>query len=126
MAIDEDAEPGAVSAWPATALSALGCWYTPREMAELGLDLRLCGVLNDVEYALLAFQADLHPDFATTVGALTGERPMPDRPRDYLALWQQRLAFERRRREPDHTLIQHILRIVMVLRRLAAPVHPAP
>ncbi|TVR98645.1 MAG: hypothetical protein EA406_06170 [Rhodospirillales bacterium] len=69
----------------------------------------------------MAFQPDLHPDFATTVGALTGEEPAPDRPRDYLALWQERLAFEQRRRQPDLPLIQSVLRIVMVLRRLAAP-----
>jgi hypothetical protein len=87
-------------------------------MAELSLNLFLAGVLTDEEYALLAFQPELHPDFDRTIGALTGERANPDEPRDYVAIWRDRLEFERSRSRPDHDLIGQIQRILFVLRRL--------
>jgi hypothetical protein len=87
-------------------------------MAELSLNLFLAGVLTDEEYALLAFQPELHPDFDRTIGALTGERANPDEPRDYVAIWRDRLEFERSRSRPDHDLIDQIQRILFVLRRL--------
>jgi hypothetical protein len=87
-------------------------------MAELSLDLFLAGVLTDEEYALLAFQPELHPDFDQTIGALTGERAKPDQARDYVATWRERLEFERSRCRPDRDLIERIQRIVFVLRRL--------
>ncbi len=98
----------------------LACRYSPREMAEMSLSLFLAGGLTDEEYALLAFQPELHPDFERTIGALTGERANPDQPRDYLALWRDRLAFERNRDHPDNNLIEHIERILFVLRRCGA------
>ena len=94
------------------------CRHSPREMAELSLDLFLAGVLTDEEYALLAFQPELHPDFDRTIGALTGERAKPDQARDYVAIWRDRLEFERSRSRPDRDLIDRIQRILFVLRRL--------
>lgn len=94
------------------------CRHSPREMAELSLDLFLGGVLTDEEYALLAFQPELHPDFDRTIGALTGERANPDQPRDYIAIWRDRLEFERSRSRPDRDLMDRIQRILFVLRRL--------
>ena len=94
------------------------CRHSPREMAELSLDLFLAGMLTDKEYALLSFQPELHPDFDRTIGALTGERADPDQPRDYVAIWRDRLEFERSRSRPDRDLIDQIQRILFVLRRL--------
>jgi hypothetical protein len=94
------------------------CRCSPRDMAELSLDLFLAGVLTDEEYALLAFQPELHPDFDRTIGALTGERAKPDQSRDYVAIWRERLEFERGRCRPDRDLIERIQRILLVLRRL--------
>jgi hypothetical protein len=111
-----DKEPGAPLAAPGTPAPA--CRHSPREMAELSLNLFLAGVLTDEEYALLAFQPELHPDFDRTIGALTGERANPDEPRDYVAIWRDRLEFERSRSRPDHDLIGQIQRILFVLRRL--------
>lgn len=91
---------------------------SPREMAELSLDLFLAGVLTDEEYELLAFQPELHPDFDRTIGALTGEQAKPDQTRDYVASWRDRLEFERSRARPDPNLIERIQRILFVLRRL--------
>jgi hypothetical protein len=108
--------PGAPIA--AAGTPAPACRHSPREMAELSLDLFLAGVLSDEEYALLAFQPELHPDFDRTIGALTGERADPDQPRDYVAIWRDRLEFERSRSRPDRDLIDQIQRILFVLRRL--------
>lgn len=94
---------------------------TPRQMADLSLDLYAAGALSFDDYAALAFQPELHPDFQRTIGALTGERPEPDRPRDYVQLWEERLAFQRRHdtRRPD--LIEQAERIAQVLRRIDRP-----
>ena len=107
---------------PAAAAESLtaACRCSPREMADLSLDLFLAGVLTDEEYALLAFQPELHPDFDRTIGALTGQRANPDESRDYVATWRERLEFERSRCRPDHDLIDRIQRILFVLRRLGS------
>ena len=60
--------------------------FTPRHMAELSLELYVLGYIDWDEYAMLAFQSELHPDFDRTIGALTGEKADPDRPRDFLSL----------------------------------------
>lgn len=93
---------------------------SPRDIQALSQDLYAGGVLTWDEHAALAFQADLHPDFARTIGALTGEKPRPDRPRDFVKEWEQRLDFERRYfpERPQRDLALHI---VSVLRRIEAP-----
>ncbi|MCK5166311.1 MAG: hypothetical protein KAQ66_03300, partial [Rhodospirillaceae bacterium] len=55
---------------------------SPREATKLGFDLYAAGILKWDEYSDLSFQAELHPEFARTIGALTGERAMPDAKRD--------------------------------------------
>lgn len=106
---------------PASRTTAV-CRCSPRQMADLSLDLFLAGVLSEEEYALLAFQPELHPDFDQTIGALTGERAKPDQTRDYIASWRDRLDFERNRPRPDHDLIERIQRILFILRRLGTSV----
>lgn len=93
---------------------------SPREMQALSEDLYAGGVLTWEEYAELAFQADLHPDFHRTIGALTGERPRPDQPKDFVKLWEERLDFERRHfpEGPERDRAVHIL---SVLRRIETP-----
>ena len=65
------------------------------------MDLYMVGVITWEEHAMLAFQPELHPDYDQTVGALTGEKADPDRPRDYVAIWEARLAFERKHNAGD-------------------------
>lgn len=67
---------------------------TPRQMVELSLALYTGGHVNRDQYQALAFQSELMPNFDNTIGALTGERAEPDRPRDYVEVWHQRLIFE--------------------------------
>ena len=45
---------------------------SPRQIAEISMDLYVGGALSWEEYALLAFQPELHPDYERTIGALTG------------------------------------------------------
>ena len=94
---------------------------TPRQAAELGMDLHVAGVLPWEEYAMLTFQPELHPDYDRTVGALIGENAQPDRPRDFVAMWEDRLAFERKYNTGDPKLIARTARVVTVLRQIESP-----
>jgi hypothetical protein len=94
--------------------------FTPREMSELSLDLCVAGLLGYEDYAMLAFQPELHPDYDITIGALTGIKAQPDRPRDFVELWEDRLRFERTHSPENRKLIGRIQHIVHLLRRFAA------
>lgn len=94
---------------------------SPRQIADLSLDLYAAGILSWQEYDMLAFQPEMHPAYDRTVGALTGEKADPDRPRDFIAIWEARLAFERRHNAADHELIDRTGHIASVLRRIGAP-----
>ncbi len=88
---------------------------SPREMVDVSLDLYIDGMLTFDEYSLLAFQPELHPDFEDTIGALTGEKADPDRPRDFLQEWEERHSFERRYPSEDPNRLQQIEHIIGVL-----------
>jgi len=94
---------------------------TPRQMQDLSLDLYVNGILAWDEHAELAFQVDLHPDFARTIGALTGEKALPDQPRDFVREWEQRLDFERRFAPAKSRAKERALHILSVLRRIEQP-----
>jgi len=90
---------------------------SPRSMQTLSLDLYAAGIITWEEHEDLAFQADLHPDFPRTIGALTGDTALPDHPRDYVKEWEHRLDFERRH-SPEGEKRTRALRILSVLRRI--------
>lgn len=94
---------------------------TPRQMAESSMDLYVSGVLPWEEYAMLAFQAELHPDYDRTIGALTGKMAEPDRPRDFLAIWEERLNFEEKYNAERPVLIARTRRIVNVFKQIDSP-----
>ena len=95
---------------------------SPREMTNLSFDLHLAGLLPYEEYAMLAFQPELHPDFDRTTGALTGEKAAPDRPRDFIALLEDRLRAEQARTPADEATRRRTTHVLEVLRRIAEPV----
>lgn len=94
---------------------------TPRQMAEVSLDLYAAGILSYDDYAILAFQPELHPDYNTTIGALTGEPAGPDRARDFVNHWEDRLSFERRHNPQNTSLVRRAERIVTLLQVLDGP-----
>ena len=95
---------------------------SPREMTSLSFDLHLAGLLPYEEYAVLAFQPELHPDFDRTTGALTGEKAAPDRPRDFIALLEDRLRAEQARSAADEATQRRTAHLLEVLRRIEEPV----
>ncbi|MCP5365902.1 MAG: hypothetical protein H6907_20505 [Hyphomicrobiales bacterium] len=93
---------------------------SPRGMADLSMDLYMAGVLAYDDYAQLAFQPELHPDYDQTIGALTGKKAEPDRPRDFITEWEEKLVFERGHNS-DPERVNRTQRILTVLKRIAAP-----
>lgn len=94
---------------------------SPRQMADTSLDLYVTGVLPWDEYAMLAFQPELHPDYDRTIGALIGEPAAPDRPRDFLAMWEERLTFDEKYNAETPERITRTQRIVSLFRQIDAP-----
>ncbi len=94
---------------------------SPRQMAGLGMELYALSVISFEEYGLLAFQAELHPDFNRTIGALIGEKAAPNRKRDYLALWEERADFERRHNPADSPRVSRSSHIAAMLRQISQP-----
>ena len=94
---------------------------SPRQMADASMDLYVAGVLPWEEYAMLAFQAELHPDYDRTIGALTGQAADPDRPRDFLADWEERLAFDVKYNADNPQRIERTRHIVNLFRQIDSP-----
>ena len=95
---------------------------SPREMDALGFELYVAGHISWDDYAELAFQPHLHPDYDATIGALTGEQAEPDQAQDFVKIWDERLAFDLRYNGDNKQRIQQKQRIVRVMRRLAGSV----
>ncbi len=96
-------------------------FISPREMIELALDLYVAGFIGWDEYAALAFQAELQPAYNQTIGALTGDKAEPDRPRDFIRKWEQRLVFERKHMPNNLAQIETSKRIIKALSELERP-----
>ena len=97
---------------------------TPRQMVDLSFDLYSAGFLDHLQYADLAFQAELMPNYDTTIGALTGNKAAPDRPRDFTTIWRDRLRFEKTYCADDPRLLERaesIFKLLLSLRELAKP-----
>ena len=89
---------------------------TPREMLNYSESLYVSGHISFEDYEALAFQPDLHPDFNRTIGALTGEKAAPDRPRDFIRHWQDRLNFTQRYYPSNANEVRQAHRILEVIR----------
>jgi len=96
---------------------------SPREMTDFSLDLYAAGVVAFDEYSALSLHPELHPDFDKTIGALTGERAAPDRKRDFLGYWEEKLRFQERRLRPNPEELDRTRRIVTVLRVIGRRTH---
>jgi len=94
---------------------------SPREAVELGQELYMEGVLGYEEYSLLAFQPELHPDYDKTTGALTGEPARPDRPRDFVRQWEEKLSFQQKHNADQPHIVARTERILSVLKMIDNP-----
>jgi len=89
---------------------------SPRQMQEYSQDLYAAGIISFDDYEALAFQPDLHPDFGRTIGALTGERAAPDRPRDFIRHWTERLRYTQRYYPANANEVRQAHRILEALK----------
>lgn len=122
LPVPADAPAAALSARPSALRERVGDpdarHISPRQIAAISMDLYVNGALGWEEYAMLAFQPELHPDYEKTIGALTGEPAEPDRPRDFVNQWEARLSFEQRYNADQPALLSRTQRIVDVLKQL--------
>jgi len=96
---------------------------SPREVAKLGFDLYVAGVLKWDEYSDFSFQAELHPEFDKTIGALTGEKARPDAKRDFIKVWEDKYSFSSRHGGSHSDVAKRALHILSILRRIESPVN---
>lgn len=90
-------------------------FLSPRELAAWAHEKYLGGALSWEEYREVGFPSELHPDWDRTIGALTGERAAPDEKRDMIAVWTQKLDFDRRHTPHDAARIGRAERILTLL-----------
>jgi len=91
---------------------------TPHQVSDLSLDIYAAGLIDYEEYSLLAFQPELHPDYNKTIGALTGQMAQPDKPRDHVAVWEDKLRFLIEHDPEDTVMRTRTLHVVEVLKYL--------
>ena len=96
---------------------------SPRKMAGLSMDLYVAGIIEWEEHEMLAFQAELHPDYNKSIGALTGKPARPDHPKDFIEEWEDRLAFQRRYNPDNVRRIRRTEHIKNILNQIDAPTH---
>lgn len=96
-------------------------YLSPREMLEYSQDLYAAGIIGFEDYEAMAFQPDLHPSYDKTIGALTGQCAAPDRPRDFIRHWQDRLNYVQRYYPADAYEVRQASRILKAL--IAFPQH---
>ena len=87
-------------------------YMTPRQMQEYSQDLYAAGILTFDDYEAMAFQPELHPNFNHTIGALIGRKAEPDRPRDFITYWRDRLDFGCRHYSQNSNPVRQARRII--------------
>lgn len=114
MATGASADPSALALTEFTDSYDVGA-ISPRKMVDLSLELYISGYLTKDQYQDMAFQSELLPNFDDTIGALTGERAAPDKPRDYVKIWQKRLNFEEEHSAEDRRVVDRTRQILDLL-----------
>ncbi|MDR3441210.1 hypothetical protein [Telmatospirillum sp.] len=94
---------------------------SPRQLAAWAHEMYLTGALTWEEYRVAGFHAELHPDYNATVGALTGHPATPDRPRDMVREWQDRLAFYHRHNPSQDPQVRRVEKVLSLLSTQPAP-----
>lgn len=97
---------------------------TPRELADFSYNMYMDGTFTWDEYKMVGFPSELHPDFDKTIGQLTGENAQPDRPKDMVIAWQQRVEFEEKYSSDNPEVVERARRVLDVLRWQDLPPEP--
>ncbi len=91
---------------------------SPRAMVHLSTELFVSGYLTLDQHADLSFQSEMMPNFDLTIGALTGEKAEPDRPRNYAEIWRLRLEFEKNHIIDDERIVIRTQKILDLLEEI--------
>ena len=118
IAADEDL--GVIALPPPPAVHPVRA-ISPRGLADLAHELYVEGSLGLEDYLLLGFPSELHPAFDRTIGALTGRKAQPDRPRDMIREWETRLSDLHASSAPLPALLDRARRTLGLLRWLETP-----
>jgi hypothetical protein len=89
-------------------------------MVDLSAELYESGYLTSDQHTDLSFQPEMMPNFDVTIGALTGKRSEPDRPRNYAEVWRQRLKFKKTHAANAEHIIVRTQKILALLEKLKA------
>jgi hypothetical protein len=87
---------------------------SPREMASLSAELHSSGILSFDSHALLSFQPELN---AEQFNKIMGETAEPDRTRDFILDWEEKLAIQKKSGAPSE-FIQRTEQILSTLNHL--------
>lgn len=89
---------------------------TPRQMADLSLELYEAGALNFRQHALLSFQPELGPQYDELCRS-AGVSNTRNVPKNYIQVWEQRLA-DKKKENASPQMIKNTQEIVDILHEL--------
>jgi len=92
---------------------------SPREMSDFSLDLYAAGIISFDDYTALSEHPELNPLYDKTIGALTNEKAKPDRKRDLVRHWEEKLSFASRYKILAGANLEQAKRIVGLMRYLS-------
>jgi hypothetical protein len=92
---------------------------SPRDMVELSESLYGAGHISFETHAMLSFQPELHPEYDSTLGRMSGSPARPDEARDFIQVWEDMLEEKKDAAAPAEQ-IKLTEEVLNVLRNLAA------
>lgn len=91
---------------------------SPRELSDFSLDLYAAGILSFEDYSALSQHPELHPHYDRTIGVLINHKAQPQKKRDMVSYWEEKLDFTKRHKGLDGSSREQATRIVGILRYL--------
>lgn len=88
---------------------------SPAQMVLLAKELYTSRLISEIEFAYLSFQPELHPNYNATIGKNTGKVAQPDKPRNYIEVWENQVHEDLRR---DSLNIAKSWRIMKIMHHL--------
>jgi len=91
---------------------------SPRDLSDFSLDLYAAGIISFEDYSALSQHPELHPHYDRTIGALINQKAQPQRKRDMVQYWEEKLEFATRHQALSGSNREQAVRIVAILRYL--------